>query len=445
MLLLINRFVSHLSVLGSCSLTSLSRRCYQALPSHLLRRAGGNLALSLVVACWILGMNGASAQALSSSDVVAWVDRGYDVPGEPYTDYGQAAAPLGLSAATALAAGGWHSMALMSNGTVVAWGRNDYGQINIPTGLPGVRAIAAGGKHSMVLKSDGTVAAWGDNSSGQNSIPDGLSGVTAIAAGGFHSMALKNDGTVVTWGSDDYGQINVPVGLSGVTAIAAGRYHSMALKGDGTVVTWGYTIDYFMKPRPSVLGRVTAIAAGVFHSMALQSDGTVAEWGYSPRDVPAGLSGVTAISGGAYRSLALKSDGTVVSWYRGYGETPNGGTIPAGLSGVTAIATGYYHDLAIKATDTTPPVVSSVAPAQNARYLIQQRVTVNYSCTDPSTVTLCSGSLPMGAHLDTSRLGEKTFIVTATDGQGNTGSTLINYTIQAQPTTLPPTTLPRRR
>jgi hypothetical protein len=157
--------------------------------------------------------------------------------------------------------------------------------------LSGVTAIAAGGYHSVALKSDGTVLAWGDNSSGQTDVPASLSGVTAIAAGGDnyggHTVALKNDGSVVAWGNNFYGQTTVPVAAqSGVTAIAAGGYHTVALKNDGTVVAWGDnysgqvtgtpTTDYPFSATASpvtlgghVLIGVTAIAAGNDHTVAL--------------------------------------------------------------------------------------------------------------------------------------------------------------------------------
>jgi hypothetical protein len=54
-----------------------------------------------------------------------------------------------------------------------------------------VTAIAAGQYHSIALKSDGTVVAWGDNSAGQTIVPAGLSGVAAIAGGYSHSLAVK--------------------------------------------------------------------------------------------------------------------------------------------------------------------------------------------------------------------------------------------------------------
>jgi alpha-tubulin suppressor-like RCC1 family protein len=84
---------------------------------------------------------------------------------------------------------------------VVAWGANDYSQTMVPSGLTGVTAIAAGGYHTLALKNDGTVVAWGDNSIGQRTVPTGVTGVTAIAAGYNYSVAVKRDGTVVAWGN----------------------------------------------------------------------------------------------------------------------------------------------------------------------------------------------------------------------------------------------------
>ena len=131
----------------------------------------------------------------------------------------------------AIAAGGWHSLALKSDGTVAAWGNKDYGQTTVPASLTGVIAIAAGFSHSLALKSDGTVVAWGTYGSGQSSMPANLSGVIAIAAGWTHSLALKSDGTLVAWGGDYYGQSSVPANLTGVIAISAGFDHSLAIVG----------------------------------------------------------------------------------------------------------------------------------------------------------------------------------------------------------------------
>ncbi|MCM8824954.1 MAG: hypothetical protein NC937_02195, partial [Candidatus Omnitrophica bacterium] len=107
----------------------------------------------------------------------------------------------------------------------------------------GIKAIVAGGWHTVALKGDGTVVAWGYNGYGQCNVPAGLTNVVAIAAGGAHTVALKGDGTVVAWGDNWYGQCDVPAGLTNVVAIAAGGAHTVALKGDGTLVAWGRTSD----------------------------------------------------------------------------------------------------------------------------------------------------------------------------------------------------------
>jgi hypothetical protein len=91
-----------------------------------------------------------------------------------------------------------------------------------------VTAVAAGSSHSLALKSNGTVVAWG-RTSGETAVPAGLTGVTAIAAGSFHSLALKSNGAVVAWGGSREGETDVPAGLTDVTAIAAGEEHSVAV------------------------------------------------------------------------------------------------------------------------------------------------------------------------------------------------------------------------
>ena len=60
----------------------------------------------------------------------------------------------------------------------------------MPDGLSQVTDIAAGGKHSIALKSDGTLVAWGSNKYGQCEIPNGLRNVSQIAAGMSHTIVL---------------------------------------------------------------------------------------------------------------------------------------------------------------------------------------------------------------------------------------------------------------
>ena len=85
----------------------------------------------------------------------------------------------------------------------VGWGLNADFQVSpVPTNaVSNATAIAAGYFHSLALV-DGRVWAWGKNTSGQTNVPVAAqSGVAEIAAGNAYSMARKNDGTVVVWGT----------------------------------------------------------------------------------------------------------------------------------------------------------------------------------------------------------------------------------------------------
>jgi alpha-tubulin suppressor-like RCC1 family protein len=158
----------------------------------------------------------------------------------------------GLNGIIEISAGGYHAMALKNDGTVWSWGHNLYGAFgvgnttasNIPvqmTGITGsVSAIAAGGYYSMVLKSDGTVWSSGVNNVGQfgngstattniNPIQaSGLTNVVKIANGWQHSLALKNDGSMWVFGGGSNGQLatgtssnsNVPIQASAVCAMS---------------------------------------------------------------------------------------------------------------------------------------------------------------------------------------------------------------------------------
>jgi alpha-tubulin suppressor-like RCC1 family protein len=273
--------------------------------------------------------------------------------------------------APSIATGDYHSLALLDNGTVWAWGDNGSGQLgdgatasrNAPFPMPSLRdvfAVAGGGGHTLAVTGDGRVWAWGDNSSGQ--LGDGTvvsraqaapvsqcAESVAAAAGYAHSLVLKKDGTVWAWGDNSSGQLgdgttenrNIPERvphLSEVIAIAAGQYHNLALKKDGSLWAWGANGDgqlgdgsFHTRTHPvqvSGLSHVVSVAAGGYHGLAIQNDQKVWAWGRnwggqvgdSPYDhvtnpVPVlGVSGVILVAAGASHSLALKSNGTVWAW-----------------------------------------------------------------------------------------------------------------------------------
>ena len=129
-----------------------------------------------------------------------------------------------------------------------------------PVEVPVVR-VAAGSRHSLAVKTDGTVWAWGRNAYGQLgngatspaaiATPQkvqGLDNVAAVAAGEGHSVAIQQGGVLWAWGGNGSGQLGtntsqnsyVPVRImDGVVKADAGPSYTMALRADGTLWIWG--------------------------------------------------------------------------------------------------------------------------------------------------------------------------------------------------------------
>jgi alpha-tubulin suppressor-like RCC1 family protein len=175
-----------------------------------------------------------SLALLADGTVMAW---GSNAHGQLGTGKGSTT-PLpveGLSGITAIAAGAAHSLALTSGGAVWDWGENAYGQLGngstndsgapvAVSGLPSnVVAISGGARHSIALLADGTVKAWGGGEWGQlgdgrgspgahSTVPvtvNRLSGVTSISAGKYANLALLTNKTIAAWGGDEVGQLGL--------------------------------------------------------------------------------------------------------------------------------------------------------------------------------------------------------------------------------------------
>src|SRR5213592_947606 len=294
----------------------------------------------------------------------------------------------GLTTATRVVTGDAHTCALLGDGTVQCWGVGDSGQrgdgtfnniSTVPVAVVGITgaghltnavAVAARGYHSCALLGDGTVWCCGRNQDGQlgNGIPlpappgtqcpsswcsstpvraSGITGAAAVIAGGYHTCAvLMPDRTVQCWGRNDDGQLGdgtrtssstpVPVGgLTGAAAVTGGFYHTCALLGDGTVQCWGQNYE-------GQLGN--GIVGGVSTTPVLV----------------AGLANVSAVSGGYRHTCALLRDGTVQCWGRnvegqlGDGTTTSSST-PVGVGDITdavAVGSGVLHTCALLLNST---------------------------------------------------------------------------------------------
>jgi alpha-tubulin suppressor-like RCC1 family protein len=242
---------------------------------------------------------------------------------------------------TAISAGNKFNLALVSNGTVLAWGSNSVGQLGddtqtdrlVPTlvNMTGVLnnktiiAIAAGDSHSIALSADNKLFSWGHNSVGQ--VGDGSTGgdrlspvaismsgvltkkiIVAVAAGSFHTIVLSQDGLVFTWGLNDFGQLcdgtttsrNLPVAVSTnniiISSVAGGYQFTIAHANDGQLYTCGENSagqlgDGTFTQRSSLVAvkanNITnaessipfAIGANYYISATVTSTNTVFAWG----------------------------------------------------------------------------------------------------------------------------------------------------------------------
>ncbi len=208
------------------------------------------------------------------------------------TDHATPEPVSGLSGVTSIAVGENHTCALISDGTVDCWGDNYVGEIGarsyvrssplpLPVaGLSNVTAIRAGGWHTCAVLADGTLDCWGSNDFGQatttlatrtawspNSV---LSGVASVSAAYLYTCARLTNGMVECWGNNSTGQLgdgttvdhpspmNVP-GLAGVMDITAGALPNLGHPGDGracallasgVVDCWGGGVTSMRSPTP---------------------------------------------------------------------------------------------------------------------------------------------------------------------------------------------------
>ncbi len=217
-----------------------------------------------------------------------------NLSGQP--PYKNGLVPLG-AAAVALTAGDSHTCALMADQSVRCWGANGYGQLGLGNtntigddevpdaahaGVPlGAKAtaVAAGGNDTCAILQDGSLRCWGLNDYGQlglgntNTIGDDELPIAtvaevslgdtaaAVAAGGEHTCAILGSlgsSSVRCWGRNDLGQL----GLGNTTDV-----------GDNELPTAVPALNFLNGPYDKIVASVTRTFA---HQT---NDNAVEAWG----------------------------------------------------------------------------------------------------------------------------------------------------------------------
>jgi len=226
---------------------------------------------------------------------------------------------------------------MLSNGKVVTWGESIFDQSFVPalpqpvssTQAPARYADASRGHyHSLAVLSDGSLQAWGNNTNGQGEVPASLQGsrFSKARAGLVHNAALRLDGQILCWGDNSGGQCNVPPLPAGnvYADCAVSQNHTVAIRSDGSASAFGYNFfgETVIPPLPVGLS-YTQADAYYGKTVLLRSDGSIVSWGISGGSssshqhiIPMLPPGLTYVQLGAsqFYNAALRSDGTAIWW-----------------------------------------------------------------------------------------------------------------------------------
>ncbi|KAA0156172.1 hypothetical protein FNF31_05942 [Cafeteria roenbergensis] len=361
------------------------------------------------------------------------------------------AVPLG-GLAVAVAAGDYHSVVLLVDGSVKAFGYGRNGRLgsgsisnvgNKATTLPSAQggvglggeavAVAAGDSHTVVVMADGKVFAFGK-------------GGGQLGYGSTDDIGDTTDTLPLTVG---------PVSLGGnAVAVAAGAAHSLVLLDNGNVLAFGdgasgrlgygdaLTVGDTSQTLPSMQGPVSlggnavAVAAGEEHSVVLLEDGTIRAFGNggsgrlgygdtsnvgdTSGTVPSEQGAVSlggnalAVAAGKEHSLVILEDGTVLAFGNGihgrlgYGDTSNVGDTsqtlpsmqgPVSLGGkAVAVAAGEEHSLGTRAIGAA--VAVAIAIDFTIAIVIAIGDAVGISHSKRNSLNLCFDDVHGLAHAD---------------------------------------------
>lgn len=257
---------------------------------------------------------------------------------------------LSRAEARDVAAGWYHTCALLVTGNVDCWGLDDEGQAADYAGGDAV-GVSAGADRTCALLRDGDVTCWGGGFTGER----GFGSAVEVDVGGFHTCvrtegdeASRVDravegtqpGAVVCFGSDTYGQSSDRL-ADDVLDVAAGGYHTCVTLETQKVTCWGYDQDERAADRKAG----GALEAGVGTTCILR-DGSARCHGRDDLGQDADYEGDDAVeiaAGGTHVCVRTDSGDVVCQGDDRYGQAADddGGD-------VQAMAAGYVHTCALR-------------------------------------------------------------------------------------------------
>jgi hypothetical protein len=182
-------------------------------------------------------------------------------------------------------------------------------------------AVACGENHSLALRSDGAIVAWGLNDDGQCDVPQPNTGYLAIAAAGDvvsgHglSFAVNSSGSILVWGHNPLGYFDVPEPNIDFVSVSAGPYRAVGIKADGRAVHWG--VPGSCEPPEPNSGFVAAACGSsvagyppIPMTLLLRDNGFIEMCGGFEPQWPEPNSGFVALAAGGWQGLAVRGQPT---------------------------------------------------------------------------------------------------------------------------------------